>query len=96
MSIRKVQGGAEIDPFTVATVTVTKVREDQEERHNNVHALPKAGPQETIKAATQMANMMTAMMTPSPDGIYVIGSVAAKVASGLRSIGARAWNSWGF
>jgi hypothetical protein len=97
MSISKVQGGADSESLQVATVTVSKVRDEQQEEPKvSVHAMPLAGPQETIKAATQVANMMTAMMMPSPDGIFVIGSVAAKVANGLRSIGTRAWNSWGF
>ena len=50
---------------------------------------------ETARAAVNAAALMTAGMAPTPDGIYVISSVAAKIGTAIKiAATSRGWGFW--
>lgn len=55
-----------------------------------------AVPTETARAEVNSAALMTAMMMPTQDGIFSIGSVAVKIGSAIKSVTKASWSYWGF
>lgn len=52
---------------------------------------------ETARAEANAAAFMTAMMTPTSDGISGIRSMAAKVGAAIKNVASKkSWGTWGF
>ena len=51
---------------------------------------------DTARAEVNAAAFMTSYFQPPSDGIYTIGSVAAKVTSAIQSAASAHWSTWGF
>lgn len=79
-------------------IRVITVKQQQRAVERQTPAAPGSAfavPSDTARAAVNAAALMTAGMAPTPDGIYVISSVAAKIGSAIKIAATnRGWGFW--
>ncbi|MEW6057179.1 MAG: hypothetical protein AB1540_11250 [Bdellovibrionota bacterium] len=83
---------------TLYELSGSRLERKAAERQSAPHpASAAATPVETARAEVNAASFMTAMAGPTPDGIHVIGSIAAKVGGLIKAVAkTQSWSSWGF